>query len=221
MHFLSGDDFQVVEGPSGKPLMVNGLRGLSMVMFYSNNCEHCQTMMPIFKQLPSLVKGAQFAIANVSTHKAIIAKSRGTNTQIDYVPLVIFYVDGMPFAQYTGNHDIKEVIAFIQEMAQRAQKKQQFAAPARPGTTPVGQGVPSIPPQQQQQMRMASQQPNLPQPTPSAMTRPGNRQQPMMSGDGAGPSMQQQAPPAPIDEENRPYKPSAVCYMSFDEVYGQ
>ncbi len=219
LHFLSGDDFNTVEGPNGSPIMIQPIRGLSMVMFYSNSCTHCQTLMPLFKKLPEIVKGANFALANVSTHKSIVAKSRGTNTQIDYVPMVIFYVDGAPFAQYTGNNNMNELVGFIKEMATRAQQKQQFAS--APQRTPVAQQ--GMPPQQQQ---MAPRQPqNMPPPqgVPAAMTRPGNG-----GGMGNGPQLPPQGPPqgapqtqqAPIDSEPKPHKPSMVCYVSWDDAYG-
>ena len=215
LHFLSSDDFSVVEGPNGAPLMVQPIRGISMVMFYSNSCTHCQTLMPLFKKLPEVVKGANFALANVSTHKAIVAKSRGTNTQIDYVPLVIFYVDGAPFAQYTGNHNMEELLGFIKKMASEAQKKQQFSS--------ANQRTPVAPQGGQQQMQVpprAPQNPQLPQGVPSAMTRPGN------GGGPGGPPMPQggqgaQGGQAPIDSEPKPHKPSMVCYVSWEDAYGQ
>lgn len=216
LHFLSGDDFNTVEGPNGSPIMVQPIRGLSMVMFYSNSCTHCQTLMPLFKKLPEIVKGASFALANVSTHKAIVAKSRNTNTQIDYVPMVIFYVDGAPFAQYTGNHNMNELVGFIKEMATRAQQKQQFAS--APQRTPVAQQAP-----QQAMPARAPQNMPPPQGVPAAMTRPGNG-----GGMGNGPQLPPQGPPqgapqqqaAPIDSEPRPHKPSMVCYVSWDDAYG-
>ena len=191
LHFLSSDDFNTVEGPNGSPIMVQPIRGLSMVMFYSNSCTHCQTLMPLFKKLPEVVKGASFALANVSTHKAIVAKSRGTNTQIDYVPMVIFYVDGAPFAQYTGNHNMNELIGFIKEMATRAQQKQQFAsAPQRtPVAQPPPQGMPARAPQ------------NMPPPQGPPQGVPNTQQ-------------------APIDTEPKPHKPTMVCYVSWEDAYG-
>ena len=220
LHFLSSDDFSVVEGPNGAPLMVQPIRGLSMVMFYSNSCTHCQTLMPLFKKLPEVVKGANFALANVSTHKAIVGKSRGTNTQIDYVPLVIFYVEGSPFAQYTGNHTMEELLSFIKEMASRAQQKQQFAS--APQRTPVAQAQPPQAPPR------APQNAPLPQGVPSAMTRPGNGggmggpppPQGGQGGMGAGQGASQGGQ-APIDSEPKPHKPSMVCYVSWEDAYGQ
>ncbi len=222
LSFLTGDDFSVVEGPNGRPIMVHQFRGLSMVMFYSNSCSHCQTLLPVFKELPKVVNGAHFALANVSSNKSIVAKARSTNTPIEYVPLVIFYVDGAPFAQYTGEHNLQAIVGFIKEMAQRARSRQQFA-PSRPGVTPIAQEA-----EPQQQQRMPPQQPPMQQQqanpnaggfgVPAAMTRGNN-------GQGGVPTrppqqQQQEAPPTPLDEESMPYKPNKACYMSFDDFYG-
>ncbi len=221
LHFLSNDDFALAEGNNGRPVMaIPGMGNMCLVLFYSTTCEHCKTLKPIFSQLPSVIRGVQFAMVNISTNKGIIAKAQRTNTPIEYVPLVIFYVNGMPFAQYTGNHSLGEIADFIKKMAERVQQKQQFA-PA-PQRTPVQQEMPpQAPPQQQQMMRQAA----MPQTMPSAVTRPGNGGN---GFNGPPPAHMQQhgvmpAKPVaktPLDEESRPYKPTQACYMSFDDVYG-
>ena len=222
LHFLTNDDFRLVEGSNGRPIMATGIPGLSLVLFYTTTCKHCETLKPIFSQLPSVIRGPNFAMVNISTNKGLIKKAEGTNTKIEYVPLVIFYVDGIPFSQYTGSHNLNEIVAFVKEMAARVQQKQQFAGP--PPRTPVQQEMAPAGRGGQMRPMMQPGTAGLPQPMPSAVTRPGNGGNgfngPAPGGMGGGVPA---APPgpskAPIDEESRPYKPTLSCYVSWDDAY--
>ena len=69
--FLTADDFQLVKGVKGN-IMCTGIQGFSLILFYSVQCEHCQSLIPIFKTLPGTVGGCQFGMINVSNNKQCV-----------------------------------------------------------------------------------------------------------------------------------------------------
>ena len=123
--FLTTEDFNIKRGQKG-PIMCNTIRGFSLILFYSTQCEYCQTFLPIFKQLPGNVSGCQFGMINVSHNKQCVMLSRETIAPITEVPYVIMYVNGKPFIRYKGPHDIKEIGRFVVEVANNVQKQEKF-----------------------------------------------------------------------------------------------
>lgn len=118
--FLSTDDF-FVKNTTETDILCHEIRGFSLLLFYSNQCEYCQRVIPIFKRLPQTVNGCQFGMLNVSMNKTLIAQSQRTNTPIKYVPLIILYVNGTPYMRYEGPHEEKDITQFIVEISNRVQ----------------------------------------------------------------------------------------------------
>lgn len=119
--FLTADDFQLFRGTKGS-IMGTSIPGFSLILFYSTQCEHCQTLIPIFKRLPGSVGGCQFGMINISHNKRCVMMSRRTIAPIQVVPYIILYVNGKPYMRYKGPQDPKEIARFIVEVSQRAQQ---------------------------------------------------------------------------------------------------
>ena len=124
--FLTAEDFHVARGVKGN-IMCTNIQGFSLVLFYSTQCEHCQTFIPIFKRLPGSVGGCQFGMINVSHNKKAVIMSRETVAPIQVVPYVILYVNGRPYMRYRGPQDAREIARFIVEVSQKVQNKQKFS----------------------------------------------------------------------------------------------
>ena len=125
--FLSSEDFSVTKGNKGN-ILCHSIPGFSLILFYSTQCVHCQTLIPIFKRLPGTIGGCQFGMINVSTNKLCVRMSKETIAPIDYVPYIILYIAGKPFMRYNGPHDGGEIKRFILEVANKVQSKQQFSS---------------------------------------------------------------------------------------------
>jgi hypothetical protein len=123
--FLNADDFNVQTGTKGK-IMCIPIPGFSLVLFYSTQCKHCKQLVPIFKRLPGSISGCQFGMLNVGTNMKVAAKSKGTITEIKYVPLILLYINGKPFMRYAGKYDRDEIIKFVVSMSKRVQNNQTF-----------------------------------------------------------------------------------------------
>ena len=124
--FLTADDFSLQKGQSGNILCNNITKGYSVVLFYSTQCVHCHSLIPIFKQLPLAIANCQFAMINVSQQKNVVMMSRSTSAPITFVPYIIFYVNGKPFMKYNGPHDGNEIRRFIVDVSRNLQSKQKF-----------------------------------------------------------------------------------------------
>lgn len=110
--FLTKDDLHLEESSRGGLILCNCVkRGISVVLFYSSKCEHCLKLIPIFKKLPGHINGVQFALSLVTPEIAIASKK--TIAPIQYVPLIILFVNGRPFVVYDGPFSEQEIKSFI------------------------------------------------------------------------------------------------------------
>lgn len=123
--FLSEEDFFIAKGTKGN-ILCHKIPGISLVLFYSTQCIHCQKLIPMFKGLPGTVGGCQFAMINVQTNKNCVIKSNETIAPIKYVPFIVLYVQGKPFMRYDGPYDQNTIKRFIIEVADKIHKKQSF-----------------------------------------------------------------------------------------------
>ena len=129
--FLTSDDFSVQNGTKGK-ILCNPIPGFSLVLFYSTHCKHCRILIPIFKRLPGTIGGCHFGMLNVGTNKKTIQDSKQTVTKLEYVPLIILYVNGKPFMRYAGKYDKDDITKFVVSMSKRVQNKQTFSGKKDP-----------------------------------------------------------------------------------------
>ena len=120
--FLSHEDFDVSATAQGTALS-SSISGLSVVLFYSTHCVYCQQLIPIFKNMPRVLSGCQFGMINVSVNKPILQKSKNTITPIEYVPLILMYLNGTPVMRYEGPHTKEDLKTFIIDMSKELQKQ--------------------------------------------------------------------------------------------------
>jgi hypothetical protein len=125
--FLTSDDFNIAKGNKGN-ILCHSIPGFSLILFYSTKCEYCQTLIPIFKELPGTIGGCQFGMINVSTNKQCVRMSKDTIAPIEYVPYIILYIQGKPFMRYNGPQDSGEIRRFVFEVANKIQSKQKFTS---------------------------------------------------------------------------------------------
>jgi hypothetical protein len=112
--YLSDSDFALQNGT-----LIQGIRGYSLVLFYSPVCPHSTKVLPIYKQLPFSIQGCQFAVINVSQNRKVVAMSQYSNTYIEYVPIIYFYVNGQPQFKFTGALTRQDLEGFILVMSDK------------------------------------------------------------------------------------------------------
>jgi len=145
IHFLSANDFYTADTPSGSVLK-NKLRGFSFVMFFSNQCKFCHIITPYFKDLATKFPGTNFAMVNISNNLSIVHASKTTITPIKYVPLMIFYNDGMPLYKYEGPTDetsYKQLFDFLKEIHASLSNTRKFHDSSNPQPVPQAPPIPA------------------------------------------------------------------------------
>ncbi len=129
--FLTDDYFKVVSTPKGDVLGTT-IRGISLVLFFSNQCQYCHQFIPIFKKLPGTVGGCQFGMINISTNRSVVEKSKNTISPLSYVPYIVLYVNGQPVMSYDGPADENSIRKFVLEIVESLKTKQQFITNNKP-----------------------------------------------------------------------------------------
>jgi thioredoxin-like negative regulator of GroEL len=127
--FLTSEDFSVEQVNASRLLFTN-IRGISVVMFYSTKCVHCQTLIPIFKTLPRMIPNCQFGMVNIDLQKSVIAMSRETIDPIKFVPYIVFYANRRPIIKYSGPHNLNEIARFVTEVSRTLSSQQFFTQEA-------------------------------------------------------------------------------------------
>jgi thioredoxin-like negative regulator of GroEL len=121
--FLQQDDFFIQNASKGGTILCNSIRGISVILFYSTNCEFCKKLIPIFKRLPGQIGGVQFGMANVSSDPNVVRMSRETIAPIKYVPLIILYFNGRPHIRYDNALEERDIKQFVYEVGNRIQSQ--------------------------------------------------------------------------------------------------
>jgi thioredoxin-like negative regulator of GroEL len=124
--FLQSGDFNIQTGNRGD-ILCNSIRGISLILFYSTKCGHCQNLIPVFKRLPGSIGGCQFGMINVSLEKDIIRMAKNTIVPIEFVPLIILFVNGKPYVRYDGSYNDNELRLFIVNVTKQLQTKDKFS----------------------------------------------------------------------------------------------
>lgn len=111
----SGDFF--LRNVSGKILMSTKIPYFSLILFFSENCQHCMNFIPIFKQLPKQIQTCRFGMVNIKNEMNVVRMSQQSSYPIKYVPLILLYQDGVPSANYTGPASLRDLAMFVVETA--------------------------------------------------------------------------------------------------------
>jgi len=124
--YLTADDFirQQNQNTKKPELILKGVLGLSLVLYYSTHCKHCHTFIPIFNQLPAEVPGCQYGLVNITNNDSVVRMSKGTVCELKYVPYVVMYMRGRPFMRYDGERTMAGVKKFVSEVIRSVSKKQ-------------------------------------------------------------------------------------------------
>lgn len=118
---LEEEDFELVE--SGKIVHLTHTVNckFSVVIFYTDECDQCRIVKPI---LMSYVGNPTIQICMVNIYDAdssnLISLSQNTTTPLRHVPLIIFYVNGIPYKRYDGGYNHHDFNKFIKDVVEEA-----------------------------------------------------------------------------------------------------
>ncbi len=124
--FLTQEDFYNTYDKNKAYVMAHRIPGVSLILFYSTQCVHCKTLIPIFKSLPGSVSGCQFGMVNIANNKNCVHMSKNTISPINYVPYIILYIGGKPLMRYSGPYELSPIQKFVVEVTNKLHVKQEF-----------------------------------------------------------------------------------------------
>ena len=108
---LTQDNFSLNDGR-----LLCDMTGICIVMFKSNGCKFSNQFFPIYTKLSSRESRLTWATVNIDGNRNIVNMSKGTKTQINAVPIIIMYVNGRPFAKYSGDLSGEKLMDFVNKI---------------------------------------------------------------------------------------------------------
>ena len=123
IYFLSKNNFHLKESVDGKILALdNDMKGINLVLFYSNECEHCSKVISEFKKLPEHIFNCNFSMINVNQNTEVVKLSKQTISPLTYVPELILFIDNIPYMKYEGEVNIPDLQKFIKDTTSNLEK---------------------------------------------------------------------------------------------------
>lgn len=129
--FLSEEDFSIQPAKKGGYVLCNNIPGVSLVLFFSQQCPHCSDVYPHFSTLPRIIPGCRFALLNISNNVGVAHMSNKTIAPITHVPFIILYVNGRPAMKYNGEKSLRGISNFVNEVMSRLQVKKSFTSTSK------------------------------------------------------------------------------------------
>ena len=118
IYFLSKEDFTTHETIDGELLaLTSDIKGMNLVLFYSNECKYCDDVITEFKKLPHHIFGCNFSMINLKPNPEVTHLSKNTITKLTYVPELILFYNNLPFSKYEGEANVEDVKAFLKEVS--------------------------------------------------------------------------------------------------------
>jgi thioredoxin-like negative regulator of GroEL len=121
--YPSSNDFYLQKQIDNSVTLNCAFNHISLILFYSPQCLHCNKIIPVFKSMPQVLKGCSFAMVNVNTNRQLITMSQQSNTPITYVPLIILYYNGVPMSIYNSECDVNKIKQFIYDFSKYIQQQ--------------------------------------------------------------------------------------------------
>ena len=122
---LRTEDLSIEQGTRGA-VLANHIKGLSIAMFWSPGCKISVALEPHFRRLPQIFNNVKCLMLNINDNKNVIELSRQTIAPIDFVPYIVFYVNGRPFLQYDDEPNFEKLANFIRYAVKLVETKKQF-----------------------------------------------------------------------------------------------
>lgn len=127
--FLTANDFEINTSPSDQEKRLLCIKsdesttqlreGLTLILFYSNNCEYCDSLISEYKRLPTNLLGVNYGMINLNNHPNLVNMSNESISPIKYVPMLTLYLNGLPYLEYEGDNTLDAIKAFILEVSEK------------------------------------------------------------------------------------------------------
>jgi len=97
--------------------------GLMMLTVFSKDEAYnsCAPILDCMGELVKRVPQCSHGFIDITHNTNIIDRFERTNMPITYLPFIVLYYDGTPYARYDGPPDVGEMMSFIQNTYQNMQ----------------------------------------------------------------------------------------------------
>lgn len=137
LFYLNETNFVLQPSPDGKGKLLTiaeekGLsdlrEGLTLVLFYSNNCTYCDSTLLEYKQLPKSLLGCNFSMINLNNNSKLISMTKETINPITFVPEIVLYYNSLPYVHYEGEHKVDDIKSFIMTISSKLEQSLSFVS---------------------------------------------------------------------------------------------
>ncbi len=127
---LTAESFKKMKGNRGFVLGLPDMQNITLIMFYSVQCPHCDNAMPELEKLSQFIISnnlpIQIAICDILKNKKIIQESAETVDPIKFVPYMPIYLNEKPYLRYNGKKTAEEMLNYLIEVLKRVDTRQKF-----------------------------------------------------------------------------------------------
>ncbi len=97
--------------------------GLMMLTVFSKDeaYRNCSPFLDCIGELTKRVPQCSHGFMDITHNPDLIDRFERTNMPITYLPFIVLYYDGVPYARYEGPPDVQQMVAFIQNTYQNMQ----------------------------------------------------------------------------------------------------
>src|SRR3990167_9053532 len=99
---LTSENFYVTPNNTGGRVLATNQQGVCVVLFYTQTCEYSRVFFPKFCGMANTMQDVTFCVVDLTNQQNsnIIPMSQSTSTPFKSVPIIILYVNGVPYAKY-------------------------------------------------------------------------------------------------------------------------
>jgi thiol-disulfide isomerase/thioredoxin len=123
-HFRIAEVRSQRDGTSGiKKILTLQIKEPTLVYFYSPNCPHCTTTMPVIFRIAENTAIFRVCTMNIGTNRNVSVASRETTTPVTAVPLLIAYNGGRPVSIFRGDRTYDRILDFLVSVKTELEKE--------------------------------------------------------------------------------------------------
>jgi thioredoxin-like negative regulator of GroEL len=125
MRIFESNNFKLKEVQKGAPsiMTINYPKRL-LVLFYGRDCKYCPAAKKVFDNIQNSLgledREIELGMVNLTLHETLPAMSQTSTLPIKYVPLIVYYQNGVPLKEFKGEVTEENIIKFLKTvMAQK------------------------------------------------------------------------------------------------------
>ena len=118
MRIFESNNFRLKElQKGGTPAMVIDYPKRLLVLFYGIDCKYCPAVKKVFDNIQRSLglenREIELGMVNLTLHETLPRMSQSSTFPIKYVPLILYYQNGLPMKEFKGEVTEENIIEFL------------------------------------------------------------------------------------------------------------